>query len=126
LRNRVDHVPVSTFTCTDNGSAGNGRGENNTMSSMVMDLAGSYLNFATDNGNRHDVGTAVMVAGPVLIALLAVYFVYNLTAAVVNAVRFVGGFAARLVRPARTATVAALVPVVESDTATVYLVASAA
>jgi hypothetical protein len=93
---------------------------------MVADLTRSYVNFATDDGNRHDLGTAVMLVGPVLIALLAVYFVYNLTAAVLNAVRIVGGFALRLVRPVRTAAVATLAPVVEPDTATVYLVASAA
>jgi hypothetical protein len=94
---------------------------------MVADLTRSYLNFATNDGQTHDVGTIVMMAGPVLIALLAVYFVYNLTAAVVNAVRMVGGFAVRLARPARTvAPVATVAPAAEPETATVYLVASAA
>jgi hypothetical protein len=93
---------------------------------MVVELTKSYVNFATDDGNRHDVGTAVMIVGPVLIALLAVYFVYNLSAAVVNGARTVGSFALRVLRPAPAAPVVALAPVLEADTATVYLVASAA
>jgi hypothetical protein len=94
---------------------------------MVAELTASYVHFATNDGQTHDVGTIVMLAGPVLIGLLAMYFVYNVTAAVVNGVRTVGGFALRLVRPARTAPVVALpVVIAEPETATIYMVTSAA
>ncbi|HEY2831437.1 MAG TPA: hypothetical protein VGJ14_03350 [Sporichthyaceae bacterium] len=94
---------------------------------MVAELTRSYLNFATDNGNRHDVGTFVMIAGPVLIAVLAVYFVYNVVAAAAHGVRTVGGFAVRLVRPVAAARVVTL-PVLPADpeTATIYIATSAA
>ncbi|HZE67452.1 MAG TPA: hypothetical protein VE081_12515 [Sporichthyaceae bacterium] len=96
------------------------------MSGMVADLTRSYVNFATDDGNRHDLGTAVMIAGPVLIALFAMYFVYNVTAAAVNGARTVSGFVWRQFQPVRTAQVVPLPAVVEADTATIYIAASVA
>jgi hypothetical protein len=93
---------------------------------MVADLTRSYVNFATDDGSRHDVGTAVMIVGPVLIALLAMYFVYNVTAAVVHGTRTASGFVLRQFQPLRTAQVVPLPAVVEADTATIYIAASVA
>jgi predicted Co/Zn/Cd cation transporter (cation efflux family) len=93
---------------------------------MVADLTRSYVNFATDDGNRHDFGTAVMVAGPVMIALLAMYFVYNVIAAVVSGGRTVGGFVWRQFQPVRTAPVVTLPAAAELDTATIYIAASVA
>jgi hypothetical protein len=93
---------------------------------MVAELTRSYVNFATDDGHRHDFGTLVMIAGPVLIATLGLYFVYNVTAAVVHGARTAGGFAWRLFRPVHTAPVVLLPAAVEPDPATVYIAVSAA
>jgi hypothetical protein len=92
---------------------------------MVAELTRSYVNFATDDGQSHDFGTVVMMAGPVLIALLTVYFVYNVTAAVVNGARTVSGFARRHLQPQQAAPVVTL-PVAEPETATIYIAASVA
>ena len=93
------------------------------MSGMVAELTRSYVNFATDNGHSHDLGTFVLLAGPVLIAVLAFYFVYNVVAAAANGARFVQ----RRFRPVAIAQVVSLPAVVsEPDTATIYIATSVA
>src|SRR5437868_1730530 len=71
------------LTCTDDRRRvrRNDRRARQKMSGMVADLTASYVHFATNDGQTHNVGTIVMLAGPVLIGLLAMYFVYNVTAA---------------------------------------------
>jgi hypothetical protein len=94
---------------------------------MVAELTRSYVNFATDNGHRHDLGTFVLIAGPVLIAVLAGYFVHNMVAATVHGVRTLREFARQQLRPVPIAPVVALpAGVAEPDTATIYIATSVA
>jgi hypothetical protein len=61
----------------------------------------SYMDFATVNGTVQDGGTWVLLAGPVLIALLGLYAAWNVAAAIVNGVNGTVRIAKRLVtRPA--------------------------
>jgi hypothetical protein len=94
---------------------------------MVADLTASYVHFATNDGQTHNVGTIVMLVGPVLIGLLAMYFVYNVTAALVNGARMIGRFGMWLFRrPAPVAQVLTPAFAGEADTATIYIAASVA
>jgi hypothetical protein len=54
---------------------------------IISKIVSGYGDFATDNGTRHDNGTIVLVGGAILIVVLGLYAAYNLTAAVLNAVR---------------------------------------
>ena len=90
------------------------------MSGMVAELTRSYVNFATDDGHSYSLGTFVLLAGPVLIAVLAVYFVYNVAAAAANGARFVQ----RRFRPLPTVVVP--LPAVVAEPETIYIATSAA
>ncbi len=57
----------------------------------------SYLDFATVEGTVSDGGTWVLLAGPVLIALLGLYAAFNIAAATVNGVKGSVRIAKRLV-----------------------------
>jgi hypothetical protein len=93
------------------------------MGGMVAELTRSYVNFATDNGHSHDLGTFVLMVGPVLIAVLAGYVAYNVVAAAVDGARFV----ARRFHPVSLAPVVALpAAVAEPETATIYIATSVA
>jgi hypothetical protein len=88
---------------------------------MVAELTRSYVNFATDNGHSHDLGTFVLIAGPVLIAVLTGYFVYNVVAAAVDGARLVQ----RRFRAVPAAPVVAL-PAVVAEPEAIYIATSVA
>ncbi|MGQ0465812.1 MAG: hypothetical protein ACT4QG_10890 [Sporichthyaceae bacterium] len=70
------------------------------MSGTIGYYVQGYVDFATENGTVSNGGTWVLLAGPVVVALLGLYTAYNVIAAAVCGVR-------RMVRLARPAVVLA-------------------
>jgi hypothetical protein len=56
----------------------------------------SYLDFATVDGSVNDGGTWVLIVGPFVVGLLALYIAWNLAAATVGGVRAVARVATRV------------------------------
>ncbi|MGQ0843732.1 MAG: hypothetical protein ACT4QF_06320 [Sporichthyaceae bacterium] len=78
------------------------------MSGTIGTYVQSYLDFATVDGTASGGGTWVLIAGPVVVALLAAYMVWNLVAATASGLARSARFAVRLVAgPARPAPAAA-------------------
>ncbi len=53
----------------------------------ISTIYDGYVAFATEDGTIHDNGTIVLLGGAVLILVLCAYAAYNVTAALVTAVR---------------------------------------
>jgi hypothetical protein len=78
------------------------------MSGTIGSYVQSYLDFATVDGTVSGGGTWVLIAGPVLVALLGLYMVWNIVAATASGLVRTARFAHRLtVRPVAPMAVAA-------------------